>query len=393
MHIHLDPVGGIAGDMFVAAMLDCFPAFADVALSVPGMLGIAGKVQVSCPPHNNGILTGHRFVVTETPSQGCHHHHTSMRDIRSLIAGSSLPDGVKSRSIAIFELLAQAEAAVHGVNVEDVQFHEVGALDSIADITIAACLIEELGAATWSIAPIPMGSGRVMTQHGLLPVPAPATVNLLKGCVVFHDDIAGERVTPTGAAIVRHLNPAPSVGQGGLTLQGSGTGFGTKVFEKIPNILRILAFESLASPHTDRVTIFSFEIDDQTPEDLAIGLECIRQTAGVLDVISMPVMSKKGRVAQHIQILGAIGADRAILDACFTQTTTIGVRFYPCDRAILARRLVDADGVGVKIVQRPLGPTGKAESDDVASLPQGAVARARLAQRAVRQALEQDDDG
>lgn len=133
-------------------------------------------------------------------------------------------------------------------------------------------------------------------------------MQLQEGFVVFHDGIDGERATPIGAAIIKHLAPANAIGSEGMRLECSGTGVGGKLFAQIPNGLRIIAFEDVMAPQTDRVTVFEFEIDDQIPEDLAVGIEAIRQTPGVMDVTSRPVMSKEGRWAQAIQILGADGA-------------------------------------------------------------------------------------
>ncbi len=392
MHIHLDPVGGIAGDMFVAALLDCFPDLAEVVASVPTVLGIENKLRVTSTEHNNGILTGRQFFAEDISPQSESHPHTSFRKIRADIENSALPSSVATRAVAIFELLAQSEAQVHGTSVEEVSFHEVGALDSIADIVTAACLIDALGPCQWSIAPIPMGAGRVMTQHGILPVPAPATANLLKGFVVFQDGIQGERVTPTGAAIIRHLSPKTDGTLEKLVFEAAGTGFGTKQFEQIPNILRVMAFKAVQNVLSDKVTVFEFEIDDQTPEDLAIGLEHIRDTQGVLDVTICPVLAKKGRQAQRIQILGAVGADDLILNACFEQTTTIGVRYHQCERAILKRSSNMAEGIAVKIVQRPSGPSAKAESDDLEQRYDTADARARAGQLATARALSKSHD-
>lgn len=392
MHIHLDPVGGVAGDMFVAAILDCFPELSALAETVPAVMDIAKKVCITNTPQTNGVLTGRQFQVSETERQSHSHSHTSFQRIKSDINGSKLPTGVKTRAIDIFQRLAQSEAQVHGMTVEAVTFHELGALDSIVDIVTAAHLIEELGPCTWSIAPIPIGAGRVMSQHGVLPVPAPATVNLLKGFEVFYDGVDGERVTPTGAAIVAHLTPDTNVPRRAMTLDRSGTGFGSKVFEQFPNILRAMVFQPSKATETDSITVFQFEIDDQTPEDLAIGLENIRKIGGVMDVSTSAVLLKKNRQAQHIQILGSQEAEQAILDACFEQTTTIGVRFHSVRRAVLRREHVTIDGIGVKIVQRPTGPSAKAESDDLAARFSTAARRTEGAKVVVMRALE-DENG
>lgn len=392
MHIHLDPIGGIAGDMFIAAILDCFPEFIKLVESVPEALGIADKLSVTSRPHNNGVLTGRRFSADDISHAEHAHPHTSFRKIKADIERSKLPDAVKKRAVDIFHILAVAEAKVHGVEIEEVSFHEVGALDSIADIVSAGYLIEALAPCEWSIAPIPMGAGRVMTQHGMLPVPVPATVNLLEGFYVFQDGVNGERVTPTGAAIVKYLSPQSDGKLNNIVLDRSGTGFGTKQFDEFPNILRIMVFNTATKNLSDTVTVFEFEVDDQTPEDLAIGLEHIRDVQGVLDVTLCPIMSKKGRQAQRIQLLGEMGADRRILDACFEQTTTIGVRFHQCLRETLRRDLKVIDGIGVKVVQRPSGPSGKPESDDLAGRHKTAHKRTKAGHLASEKALGGGDE-
>ena len=199
MHYHLDPVGGIAGDMFAAAMLDYHRDWQDALTAAISNSGLSPELGVQALAHNDGILTGHRFAVHEPHAHA--HHHRHWREIRGQLLGSRLDEPVKHRAIAIFQLLADAEAEVHGQSVDAVAFHEVGAWDSIADIVGAAFLISRLNA-RWTVGSLPQGSGRVKTAHGYLPVPTPATVLLLQG-FDFHDDgVAGERVTPTGAAIL-----------------------------------------------------------------------------------------------------------------------------------------------------------------------------------------------
>jgi len=214
-HIHLDPLGGIAGDMFIAALLDAFPEHEGATLEAAAALAGA-------PCHvlrqREETLTGLRFGLQEEPGALGHGHpHTAWRDIRARIAACALPEPVKLHTVGIFGLLAEAEARVHGVEPEAVTFHEIGAADSVADIVGAAWLIAALEPARWSTAPLPLGSGRVATAHGIMPVPTPATARLLQGLPVFDDGIAGERVTPTGAAIIRHLVtdalPAPRAGR------------------------------------------------------------------------------------------------------------------------------------------------------------------------------------
>lgn len=365
MHVHLDPVGGIAGDMFIAAILDCRPDLASGLNDVLASLPLENMPQIRMLAHTDGVLTGSRFQIDDPPCSGKSHSHFS--SIRTMLKSSDLDAGVRSRAIDIFQHLARAEARVHGKDIEDVHFHEVGALDSIADIVLAAHLIEQLNARQWSAAPIPIGSGRIMSQHGVLPLPAPATLLLLEDFTVFDDGIKGERVTPTGAAILRHLAPVSTGPKEALHLDRSGTGFGTSQLPDLPNILRVMMFKPATARSEDTITVFTFEIDDQTPEDLAVGLDNLRKVDGVLEVNLSAVMTKKGRTANQVQILGRPDAEDAIFGECFTQTTTLGVRYHQTRRRILRRQQVHAGPIGVKIARRPTGDTAKAEMDDIAA--------------------------
>jgi uncharacterized protein (TIGR00299 family) protein len=378
MHLHLDPVGGIAGDMFIAALLDAFPGL-DLGLHAAlDKVGLPVGTHCEVLAHNDGVLCGRRFELTlpddgGTAHAGHHHHppHVGLAAISAAIAAMGLDGAVAKRALAIFEILALAEAKVHGVSVDEVEFHEVGALDSIADIVGAAWIIETLGPATWSVGVLPLGSGRVHTAHGALPVPAPAVVELLQGFAFLDDGLKGERVTPTGAAILRHLDCASGSGPRAGRLTASGMGFGTRKFPGLANVLRVMAFERSDASHTDEVALLAFEVDDQTGEDLALGLERLRACEGVLDVVQSPVFGKKGRMAAQVQVLARPALLETVIAACFAETTTLGVRHQLLARSVLARHEtaiagIDGGSVRVKLAQRPDGAlSAKAESDDV----------------------------
>ena len=408
MHIQLDPVGGIAGDMFAAAVLDAWPELEPPLVAALERAGLDAIATVERVDHADHALTGSRFAVHETRREGrephvhggdghglgggresaherAHEHHL-YRDIRTLLEESDLDPGVRARSLDIFARLAAAESTVHGVPVEDVSFHEVGAYDSIADIVCAAWLIERLDA-SWSCGSLPVGRGRIDTSHGRLPVPAPATVELLRGMVVDQDTHLGERITPTGAAIVSHLAPSFAPLPGPMRLDRSGTGFGTSRLPGTSNVLRLLAFEPLdgldASVHRERIAVCEFEIDDQTGEDLALALDRLRALDGVLDVSSHAMHGKKGRLAVHVRLLAQIASVELAIDACFRETTTLGVRWHEVSRAALARTsetvTVEGRPVRVKSARRPGGvPTAKAEIDDLASVAGGHADRQRV---------------
>jgi uncharacterized protein (TIGR00299 family) protein len=374
-HIHLDPLGGLAGDMFIAAVLDAFPELAEGAIGAAQALA---PVRCALVAHKDHALSGRRFAVHGQDAHRRDHYghgHVHWSDIRAAIAGSSLGATVKIRATSIFAELAAAEARVHGVPEDDIEFHEVGAADSIADIVGAAWLIDAIGPASWSTSPLPLGGGMIETAHGRLPVPAPATALLLHGLPVTDDGVPGERVTPTGAAILRHLNAG--LRPGGLRMAGSGIGFGTRSLPGLSNCLRVLVFEgheqhaaSSTVPHRTLLVV-TFEVDDQSPEDLANGIERLRARPDVHDVLTMAACGKKGRLTTHVQLLAAPAHEDAVIEACFEQTTTIGLRMQHVAARALRResasRIVDGRPVRLKTVQRPSGPTTKAESDDIAA--------------------------
>ncbi len=388
--IHLDAVGGVAGDMFVAAMLDAHPGETDGALAAIRAAGLPQSVDLRVVPHQDDILTGTRFEVVLPADNGAE-EHMPFRTLRARLADAELTAGTLARTQDIFARLAAAEGAVHGVAAEEVTFHEVGAWDSIADIVAAAHLIEQSGAARWSVSSLPMGAGSVKTAHGDLPLPAPAVVELLKGFSLHEDGRKGERVTPTGSAILAHLNPDNSGLHPPERLAECGIGFGTKVFAGISNVLRVLEFESTGGGiGEDQIAVLRFEIDDQSPEDLAVGLDKLRAHDGVLDVVQSPAFGKKGRITAQVQILTRMHAREAVIAACFSETTTLGLRWEISRRAILERRQAD----GVKLVRRPEGvTTAKAEMDQAAAGDgghAGRMARRRASEDAAL--VESDDD-
>lgn len=423
MHIQLDPVGGMAGDMFAAALLDAFP---DLEAGVLASVAAVAPVRCDLVAHNDGVLQGRRFLValaaapaSAPPAHDHHHHHHDHHghpdpgrgahghrpwaEIRADLRNAALDPAVRDGAVAIFQALARAEAEVHGIPVETVAFHEVGAWDSIADVVAAAHIIAHCGAASWSVGPLPLGSGRVATAHGPLPVPAPATALLLRGFATIDDGVPGERVTPTGAAILRHLvgaTPSPQPPRP-RTLGRSGIGFGTRTLPGLSNCVRALVFEdattegigrpTATSTHRD-LTVIEFEVDDQSAEDLAMGLDRLREHDDVFDVVQMPVFGKKGRMMTHVRALARAGSADAIA-ACFRETTTIGLRHHLVGGSALPRsvRTVTVDGrdMRVKTVERPGGNTAKAEADDALGHETHAR-RARLRREAERLALSDD---
>jgi pyridinium-3,5-bisthiocarboxylic acid mononucleotide nickel chelatase len=403
MELHLDLVGGLAGDMFIAAALDAFPQHERRVIQAIQAV-TATSLVCTLHAHRDHVLQGRRFTVergsrgfARAPLAGSHdtHAHTTWADIRARLNRSTLDPGTCGHALGIFRLLAQAEAFVHGVDVERVEFHEVGAWDSIADIVGAAALIDAVGATDWTYSPAPLGSGRVTTAHGLMPVPAPATARLLLDMNTIDDGIPGERITPTGAAILRYLCPPVSTTRppaAARRLTATGTGFGTRVVAGISNHVRLLCFEPMdqAVGGQRLIHVLEFEVDDQSGEDLATGLERLRAHPAVLDVTQSVVFGKKGRMMSHVRVLARDSQWEHVIDACFRETTTIGLRHQTVHGVGLERRLedicIDGHRMRVKLVDRPGGTTAKAESDDVVRHEHHAR-RAALRNRAERAVL------
>jgi hypothetical protein len=396
-HVHFDPLGGVAGDMFLAALLDAFPEHAEGTFAAMRAAGLPDRWQTRLMRHDDGILSGHRVLI-EAPADEPDASPGHFREIRESLRAAPLRPAVRDRAIAIFAELARAEARVHGVPVEEVHFHELADWDSVADVVGAACLIEALGAQSFSSAPLPQGSGRIATAHGALPVPAPATALLLEGLAVFDDGIPGERVTPTGAAILRHLAVRPQLPSGAWRLAGTGIGFGSRRLPGISNALRALAYEPAATGRVDdRVAVIAFEVDDQSPEELALGLDALRALDGVLDVIQLPAFGKKGRLATQVQVLARPERLDEAIARCFAETTTIGLRWRIEARAVLAREqiaLATRDGqLVVKRVARPDGArTAKAEIEQLRAAPGGHAGRSKRRKDAEALALEKERD-
>ena len=380
LHIHLDAVGGVAGDMFVAAALDAWPEWQPGLLAALRLCGLPAGWQPRVDEVRQHAIRGLRFSVPSPPSpgqahtEGAPHASGSFREIRARLTRSALEEEVKRHATSIFALLAGAEGAVHGVPAEEVHFHEIADWDSVADIVAAAWLIAKAGARSWSVGPLPLGNGTVRTAHGTLPVPAPATARLLQGFEVTDDGLPGERVTPTGAAILRHLRPVSRPGIGGGRLSRTGHGLGTRQLPDRANVLRLLALETdleaMGAVAAEQVAVLVFDVDDQSGEDLAVALDHLRTLPGVVDVTCAPVFGKKGRIAQRVQILSTPEAMAAVCERSFLETTTIGLRWRLEWRRVLARtQAVGREGVRVKCAQRPGGlVTAKAEIDDVHGL-------------------------
>ena len=373
MHIHIDPVGGIAGDMFLAAMVDLFPEHEELLIHTLKSFSLTESVNLDFEPKTDELLVGKKLeIVGEKSSDHCHIKYV---DLRQELQDSGIPGAIVAKSCEILETLAKAESAVHGVSMDRVELHETGAVDSVVDLVGAAVFITSLDEdITWTCSPLPIGSGTVNTLHGEMPIPVPAVVELLHDYPVFKDGREGERVTPTGAAILRTLAPSFDDQWRGLTLARAGNGYGTRRFEGMSNILRLLLFEDSAGDYqSETIGVVEFEIDDQTAEDLSIGLDNIRRLAGVSDVLQVPAIGKKGRMAVHVQVLCMAECLHETIEACLSETSTLGVRHQIVERVALSRKatsLVDDQSVvSLKTAKRPGNiRTAKVEADNLAKV-------------------------
>ncbi len=395
--IHLDLVGGIAGDMFVAAMVD---ALAGLRAPVEAALAAVQPADASPPAFretSNGGLRALSFGLASPPAHGHHDHGSGYATIRGEFARAALPERARAHAIALLGLLADAEAHVHGTTRDAVHFHELADWDSRMDVVAAGAIAAALDGARWSAAAPPRGGGTVRTAHGVLPVPGPATARLLAGYPWRDDGIGGERVTPTGAAILRHLvaPAACGVGMAGGHLLAQGLGAGTRTLSGAPNVLRVLVFEQREAIADERVVLVEFDVDDMTGEELALAAERLRAVEGAIDVSVGTRTGKKGRLVADFRVLARVAAADAVADACFAETSTLGLRLREERRRVLPRREVgvDADGasVRVKVATRPGGTTtAKTAHDDVAATA-GLAARRHL--RATGEARALDPEG
>lgn len=346
--VYFDCFAGVSGDMIVGALLD-------LGVDLEGLrrqlftLKLSGY-QVNCRRVNRGGISATKFdVAIDQQAQP----PRSLADIRAIILGSSLAEFTKRRSLAVFERLANAEAEVHGTSPEQVHFHEVGAVDSIVDVVGAMIGFESLGIERFLCSPLRIGSGSIETEHGLLPIPAPATANLLKGVPVYAGELEGEFVTPTGAAIVATLcsdfckMPLMSIAK-------AGYGAGTRDPKGFPNALRLVLGEITDEPRIDShagettrqtevratgdeaVFVIETNIDDMNPQ--AYGFVTQRAFAlGALDVFVTPVQMKKDRPGSLLTLLSREETLEALLEMLLAETTTLGVRYYQARRRALER--------------------------------------------------------
>ena len=302
--------------------------------------------QVHAPEtaHDHGQHHHHHPGGHEHAHEASHAHH-SLKDIARYIERSALSRTGKDRALALFEKLAQAEAAIHEVPIDRIHLHEVGALDSIIDIVGAVFGMEWLGADDVIVSPLNVGSGTVWCAHGEFPVPAPATARLLAGVPIYAGAVANELVTPTGALLMtsyaRSFGALPP-----MRVKQIGYGAGSRDFAKHPNVLRVLVGESASSEEAERVIVIECEIDDMNPQLFGPLMDRL-YADGALDVFYAPVQMKKNRPGTLVTVVSPLDRREALSSVLFTDSTTIGVRYQEVLRERLAREM--------RTVETPVG--------------------------------------
>ena len=387
---------GCAGDMLMGALMEIAPEEAVrqlLDLQVPeahihadkeqkcGITGTKVRVHVhgeeeESHDHNHGHEHHHHHDHEHGHEhhhdhEHEHHHHYGMLEIEHIIRDLPVSDKVKENALGVYKRIAEAESKVHGKPVEEVHFHEVGALDAVIDVTGCSLLMEAIGPDRVIVSPVNTGSGSVKCAHGILPVPAPATAEILKGIPSYSDGTQGELCTPTGAALLAHFagtfGPRPL-----MQVEQTGIGLGTKDFPKA-NILRVFLGEEMSADNpskpadglTDRVSELSANIDDMTGEELGFALEQLLD-AGALDVYYVPIVMKKSRPGVKLSVLCAPEEADRLARVMFRYTKTAGIRRQEFSRYVLDRRTEDDGGITVKTYSGYGVKRSKVEYEDLA---------------------------
>lgn len=356
---YFDAFSGISGDMTVAALID---AGADAAALTEGLQSLATNARFTVEKTKRAGIAGTRFVV-EAPVE---HKHRHLHHIDQMIGASALPDRVKQNSLNVFRKLGEAEAAVHGIAIEKVHFHEVGAVDSICDI-VGACLgLELLGVERVHLSAVNVGSGTVQCDHGLMPVPAPATARLLAGQPTYSAGPEMELTTPTGAAIAAALGE--SFGRmPAMRVDRIGFGAGSKDFKGHANVLRVMIGESSRAIESTTVSVIEANIDDATPQVLGYAMDRLFEE-GALDVTLQPLLMKKNRQGSLLRIVARPEDQEKLARVALAETTTLGVRVYSAERRVQEREMVTVE-TEYGAVRMKVTPDGFApEYDDCQAL-------------------------
>lgn len=340
---YFDCFSGAGGDMICAALIDA-GADAERMRGIIGSLGLSGYTLTIEKVKKQGFAATRFHVALDSQATQPHRH---LHHIVKILAAANIPSSVRERAERIFTRLAEAEAAVHGTTIEKVHFHEVGAVDAIMDVVGAVAALDSLGIERVECSPIPTGSGTVTCSHGVMPVPAPATANLLRGVPLAPSEETGELTTPTASAILTTLaasyGPPPA-----MRLHSIGYGAGTRDGVTRPNVLRVLiGTADPAAGDADEVTVLETNLDDATPETVGHCLDVLLQQ-GALDAWLMPIQMKKSRPGVLLTVLCAPADELRMTELVFRETTTFGIRRHRASRAKMTRR--------IETVQTAFGP-------------------------------------
>jgi uncharacterized protein (TIGR00299 family) protein len=333
---YFDAFSGVSGDMLVGALVDCGAEFAELERALASMT--LGGYRLSTRRKTVSGISALKFDVEVLEPQPERH----LGEIRAMIeAANALAPTVKRRAIAIFEVLADAEAKVHHTSRERVHFHEVGAVDSIIDVVGTAWALDRLGVDGVLVSALPMGAGFTRSQHGIIPVPAPATVELLDGFGVRLGDGAAEMVTPTGAAVLKALaRPAPA--QLEFEIEKIGYGAGTRDLADRPNVLRVMLGRERAAFDSDQMLEIAANIDDLNPQVYEHVMQRLF-AAGARDVTLTPTIMKKGRPGVVLAVITEPNLRGQVERVIFAETSTIGLRSHPVSRHKLAREIREVE--------------------------------------------------
>ncbi|MCX7590001.1 MAG: nickel pincer cofactor biosynthesis protein LarC [Kiritimatiellae bacterium] len=344
--VRFDSVGGASGDMILSCLIG-LGARKELVFEALRSLSVE-KFEITCVQADSRGFTGLRTEVKVT-DKGLSHSHRSLREIRGIIEAAAIPSRAKSLSLQVFERLAEAEARVHGKHRDEICFHEVGAVDSIVDIVGSCIALDLLQVDRVIVGPLPLGQGTTSGSHGVLPLPVPATAELLKGHQVIFTDEPFELVTPTGAALLvtwqQVTNPegtADSLGTAmdcTLAIEKTAYGLGHRELRSRPNLLRALLVRptQLHTELRDFCLVLEFTVDDMLPE--LVGTLCRKLLdMGALDVFATPVQMKKQRPGVLLTILCRPRDRELLVDTVFRESTTFGIREHLESRTVLARR-------------------------------------------------------
>ena len=342
--LYIDASMGAAGDMLTAALLQLFRE--DEAIEALNKIDIPGVKYTFEKVSRCGVVANHVHVYIEGEEEDNvhnhkreHHHHTSLDEVHDIISSLLISDKVKADAIGVYDIIADAESKAHGMSVSQVHFHEVGMMDAIADVVAVCQLIDNLAVDRIIVSPVNVGYGQVHCAHGVMPVPAPATANIIEGIPVYAGDIEGEMCTPTGAALLKYF--ADYYGKMPvMTVENTGYGAGKKDFPQAPNVIRTFlgVSEEGINLETEIIELCA-NVDDMTAEEISFAVEKL-MSLGARDVSVSSVLMKKGRLGTLFRVITTENMSDGMTKAMFKYTSTIGIRKTICSRQILDRQEV-----------------------------------------------------